>query len=132
MVAAREPDYYTVAEAAKLLRVSPSTIWRWIDARRLPAYRAGVRTIRIRSDDLVQFMRLVKEKGSEDLQEAQSVQTDLVIRPLTDEEVQRGLEALQKARELGEAIRARRGGEPLDPSLPLIHKAREERLKQLR
>jgi excisionase family DNA binding protein len=42
----------TVAEAARELGVSPSTVWRWIDARRLPAERIGVRRIRIRAEDL--------------------------------------------------------------------------------
>jgi excisionase family DNA binding protein len=34
------------------LDVSPSTVWRWIDARRLPAVRVGMRKIRIRSADV--------------------------------------------------------------------------------
>lgn len=42
-----EPEYYTVQEAAKLLKVSPSTVWRWIDAGRLRAHRVGARGIRI-------------------------------------------------------------------------------------
>ena len=47
-----ERDYYTVPEAARLLRVSPSTVWRWIEAGRLPAYRVGVKAIRIKKIDL--------------------------------------------------------------------------------
>ena len=43
MVAAPEKDYYTVAEAAAELDVSPSTVWRWITAQQLPAYRVGDR-----------------------------------------------------------------------------------------
>src|SRR5579872_840796 len=44
--------YYTVSEAAKRLAVSPSTIWRWIESDKLPAYRVGPRTIRIKREDL--------------------------------------------------------------------------------
>ncbi len=47
-----DPEYYTVPEAAKLLKVSPSTVWRWIDAGRLPAHRVGARGIRIDRRDL--------------------------------------------------------------------------------
>ena len=47
-----ERNYYTVSEAAEVLGVSPSTIWRWIDAGRLPAYRVGLRSIRIKKEDL--------------------------------------------------------------------------------
>jgi excisionase family DNA binding protein len=34
-------EYLTVAEAASLLRVHKSTIWRWIENGSLPAYRVG-------------------------------------------------------------------------------------------
>ena len=44
--------YYTVAEAASLLNVCHSTIWRWIKAGKLPAYRVGHKTIRIKPEDL--------------------------------------------------------------------------------
>ncbi len=56
MVAAPEKDYYTVAEAAAKLDVSPSTIWRWIATNRLPAYRVGARNIRINKDDLLKVV----------------------------------------------------------------------------
>lgn len=49
--------YYTVPAAAKLLDVSPSTIWRWIQGGHLMAYRVGPRTIRIRRDDLETLVR---------------------------------------------------------------------------
>ncbi len=52
MTRATERDFYSVAQAARLLGVSPSTIWRWIDAARLPAYRVGPKNIRIKKEDL--------------------------------------------------------------------------------
>lgn len=45
-------DYYTIQEAAQLLHVSETTIWRWVAAQRLPAYRVGPRRIRIKKKDL--------------------------------------------------------------------------------
>src|SRR5512138_1321356 len=45
-------DYVTVQEAAALLMVSPSTIWRWIGAGALPAYRFGRRRVRVKRIDL--------------------------------------------------------------------------------
>jgi excisionase family DNA binding protein len=53
--------YFTVAEAARLFQVSPSTVWRWIDERRLPAYRVGRRSIRIRQEDLAMIVQPAKE-----------------------------------------------------------------------
>jgi excisionase family DNA binding protein len=52
MTRSQESDYYTVTQAAKVLEVSPSTIWRWIKVGKLPAYRVGERTIRIKKADL--------------------------------------------------------------------------------
>ena len=43
-----ETAYATVSEAARLLRVSVPTVWRWIDSERLPAYVVGSRSIRKR------------------------------------------------------------------------------------
>lgn len=50
----REDDrrFYTVPEAARLLEVSPATLWRWIAMRRLAAYRVGPRHIRVKREDL--------------------------------------------------------------------------------
>lgn len=52
MAVRRDDRFYTVAEAADELGVSPSTVWRWIDANMLPAQRLGRRRIRIRREDL--------------------------------------------------------------------------------
>jgi len=54
---ARERRYYTVSEAASVLDVSRTTVWRWIADGRLAAYRAGGRTIRIKREDLERFLR---------------------------------------------------------------------------
>lgn len=53
---------YTVPEAAALLAVSQSTVWRWIVAGQLRAHRIGPRRIRIRKQDLVAVVRPVGAK----------------------------------------------------------------------
>src|SRR5688500_191686 len=52
MAVPQDDRTYTVAEAADELGVSASTVWRWIDAKLLPAQRIGRRKIRIRREDL--------------------------------------------------------------------------------
>jgi excisionase family DNA binding protein len=52
-----EGEYCTVAEAARQLKVSVSTIWRWINAGSLTAYRVGPRRIRIKRKDLKALIR---------------------------------------------------------------------------
>jgi excisionase family DNA binding protein len=54
--------FYTVPEAARLLEVSPATLWRWIATRRLPAYRVGPRRIRIRREDLEELIQPVRAR----------------------------------------------------------------------
>lgn len=62
MSSSQETDYYTVAQAAKVLDVSPSTIWRWIKAAKLPAYRVGARKIRIKKEELFTIITPARAK----------------------------------------------------------------------
>jgi PAS domain S-box-containing protein/excisionase family DNA binding protein len=48
--------YYSISQAAALLGVSRVTIWRWIRANRLPVYRLGHRTARIKREDLERLL----------------------------------------------------------------------------
>ena len=47
------------------------------------------------------------------------------------EEIRQGLAVLEESRALTARMQARRGGEPLAESWPMIRAAREERSKQL-
>ena len=134
-----ERDYYTVAQAADILEVSTTTVWRWIKTELLPAYRAGPKNIRIKKHDLERVVTPARETHRKaaaqeeviPMKELTPISTALTFRPLTEEQAQRGLEALQQARELGQRILARTGGKPLSSSAPLIRAAREARSQQL-
>src|SRR5688572_19330783 len=52
MSTALEQDYYTVQEAARALKVSRTTIWRWIKRGHLKAFRLSSGTTRIKREDL--------------------------------------------------------------------------------
>jgi excisionase family DNA binding protein len=54
-----EGEYYTSSEAARALRVSRTTVWRWIGEGRLAAYHVGGRTLRIRREDVKKALRPV-------------------------------------------------------------------------
>lgn len=56
VLAADEQDYYSISRAATLLGVSRVTVWRWIAAGRLPVWRLGHRTARIRRADLERLL----------------------------------------------------------------------------
>jgi excisionase family DNA binding protein len=128
----RDGDFYTVAEAADELGISPSTVWRWIQSEKLPAYRVGPKAIRIKKTDLASAVRPAgpsrKEVSAID-QSMTIVRTD--IKPLTKAEIQRGLAALAEAKALRQALLRRRKGKPLPSSWQIIRRAREERSRDL-
>jgi excisionase family DNA binding protein len=100
MVALRSGDPFdspllTVTEACRLLKVHRTTIWRWIRAGRLPAYRLGPRELRLRRDDVA---RLLVREGSAPASAGS---------PLDREDA--GAALLERMRELRELL-AGRGG----------------------
>ena len=54
------PSFYSVTETAKLLKVNPKTVRRWIEKGDLTVHRFG-RQIRITEPDLVTFIRQCRE-----------------------------------------------------------------------
>lgn len=123
-----EDDFYTIPEAARSLRVSVSTIWRWIDSGRLMAYRVGQRRIRIKKEDLGAIVKPFlegKEAGKGKAEEGMEI---FKMSP-TEGKDQRAV--MRKARSLQEQIAARRGGELLPSSWQDLTETREERSAEL-
>jgi excisionase family DNA binding protein len=83
LTSSQESDYYTVAQAAKVLDVSPSTIWRWIKADILPAYRVGPRKIRIKKEELLSIITPARTK------EVSRENQPPTLQPPTEEELAR-------------------------------------------
>lgn len=50
-----DEQYYTIEEVAKMLKVAYLTVYRWIQAGRLKAYKAG-KQYRIKKQDLGKFI----------------------------------------------------------------------------
>lgn len=119
-----ELDLLTLAEVAHLLKVSTVTLRRWIKQGRLPAYHVGPRKVRIHRSDMTKALAPTYQQ--EEVSAAQKI-----IRPLTDEQITQGIQALKEADAVIEAIRSRRKGKPLRSSVPIIHRSREQRSKQL-
>ena len=134
--------YVTVAEAAGLLKVSRSTLWRWIDQGDLPAYRLGRRRVLINREDLGKLLTPARresragrgdkhvEKGEEgeEMTEIEKLRASL-SRPLTKQEREKGLAALEAARQLSAEMLRRRGGVPFSDSTEIIREMREERAR---
>lgn len=118
--------YLTVAEAARLLKVSQSTIWRWIDKGTLPAYRVGSKGVRLKKAELEQAITPV----ARETKKGGSMAQPAVIRPLTTQEQQQGLQALAELTRLREELAAKYG--TMTPaSWELLDQSRGERTRDL-
>lgn len=87
--------------------------------------------MRIRRGDLRAVMKPIAGGEVTAVKESQPLPIQTTIRPLSDDEVRRGLDALKRSRELTARMLAERDGRPFDPSWPLIREAREERSEQV-
>jgi excisionase family DNA binding protein len=126
---ALDEEYLTVAEAATLLRVAPSTVRRWIRAGDVRAYRLGQRRIGLRRVDLDGLVRPVQPSAEHVMRMTSEEQPE--IPRMTLEEQQRGREALERVRRLNEQILAERGGKRFSPSWEILNELRDERTRQL-
>lgn len=122
-------DLLTLAEAARLLKVSRATLHRWIRQGRLPAFHVGPRAVRVRQADVAKLVRPNAEAEESHLLSADGGPQ---LFPLpTAEQVQRALAAMERARAMGKRILAERGGVPLEESWPLIRESRDERASRI-
>ncbi|MHB8574039.1 MAG: helix-turn-helix domain-containing protein [Dehalococcoidia bacterium] len=131
MTAIDAVEFLTVAEAAKLLRVSTVTMHRWLKQGRLPAYHVGPRAVRIRRQDLDAIITPLESLEVYPREESWADVVARVNRPMSPEEVQRGWATLERSRRLREAMLARRGGQPFEESWPMINAARDQRSKEI-
>lgn len=132
-------ELVTVEEAAELLRVDRSTIRRWISSGALPGYRVGPRFVRVKRDDLARMITpaptQVHQEDKGRLQAPgtggmHSVSSTEHIGPLTLEERERALAALEHATRFRERMREKYG-EFRPGSGALLREIRQERTEQL-
>jgi len=124
-----DEEYVTVAEAARLFKVSQSTIWRWINQGQLPAYRVGQRGIRLKTGELARLVtpaRQGQEKGERMVQKER-----LRLGPLTARERKQMLAAIEGARRLQAELLSSRSGKPFTPSSDILEELREQRTRDL-
>ena len=120
--------YVTVAKAAELLRVSQSTLWRWIDQGKLPAFRIGQRRVLVKRDDLEKLITPAREGIGGGMPKWE---LERLSRPLTKQEQKKALAALEAARQLKAQMAERYGGKSFSDSAEIIREMREERSRRL-
>ena len=126
-MSAVDEEYLTVAEAAALLRVAPSTIRRWIRQGDVPAHRIGRRRVALRRADL---SRLITPAGpAADTTDNVAVNEPVAGRRLTPEEKARALAAMDRAQALAKRTFEERGGKLFPPAWITINEQRDERTR---
>jgi excisionase family DNA binding protein len=128
-MSAVDEEYLTVAEAATLLRVAPSTVRRWIREGDVPAHRIGRRRVALRRADLARL--ITPARPAAETKGDMAVNEPVVGRRLTLEEVKQALDALDRAQRHAKETRARRGGKLFPPAWITINEQRDERTRQL-
>lgn len=122
-------EYLSVKEAAAELGVSPSTIWRWIEAGRLPAQRIGPKIIRLRRDDVsLSIATSVDSIPRSSPPRGRQGSPTLLRR--TPEQQHAFRVAMERADEIRARILARRGGELVPSSTDIIREERDHRSRQ--
>ena len=121
-------DYLSVAEAAELLKVAKSTIWRWINQGDLPAYRFGHRHVLINQKDLSRLIAPARaEKGKEILEH----ERQRLSCPMTGDEQEKALAAIDAAERFSRRLREQQTGQLFPDSVEVIRQVREKRTKSL-
>lgn len=67
-------EILTIQEVARYFKLSPTTIWRWCTAGKLPAFRVG-RGWRVHRSEV----EMIVERGSAEIAEVQEEENDAVI-----------------------------------------------------
>ena len=124
-----EERFVSVAEAARLLHVSQSTVWRWINAEQLPAYRFGHKRVLVKQSDLEASISPARQgqakKGGSVEKRERSPERDLTAGE------QEGLAvAIEEANQFRAKLLAQRGGKPFPPAWEAINELRDERSRE--
>jgi excisionase family DNA binding protein len=119
-------DLKTTREAAHLLRVSESTVWRWISQGTLPSYRIGRKRVYVKAGELAQ---MVKPKHIEHKSDLERLSETMHLVPMSQGE-HRGDE-IEEARKFRAELLAKRGDVPFPPAWVDINEMREERSRDL-
>jgi excisionase family DNA binding protein len=130
-------DLLTIQETAKLLKVTPTTVRRYITAGQLPAVKVG-RGVRVRKEALETLLAPVTPRrpgvGASHTQEKGGPMRERersIVSRLTEQDQHAVLAAIEQARRLRAELAAQRGGTSVPSSLELLDEAREQRTREL-
>jgi len=118
-------DLKSAKEAADYLRISESTVWRYVEQDIVPAYRVGQKRVWFKRSDLDNLVKPLRRKAGKVNKETK----DLNL--ISMETGSRGSWAtLDRVKALRESIMARRGGVAFSDAAEDIDAARELRSQE--
>ena len=121
-------DLVSVKDAARLLRVSESTIWRWINEDLLPSYRVGRKRVYLKRAELTPLLRPARAKGGD---MAEQERERLHLFPMNPQR-RPGVDPVKQALVLQAKLRAKYGDQRRGPEAwQDINEMREERSREL-
>jgi excisionase family DNA binding protein len=125
-------DLLTIAETARLLKVNPMTVRRYIKSGRLPAVRFG-RRVRVRKESLDHRLRPVTPREGDAAREGGGRMREIerpAVPRLTDEKQRGVLGAIEQAKRERAELAATYREVPVPSTLELLDEAREQRARE--
>jgi excisionase family DNA binding protein len=58
-----EQEFLTAKEVSRLLKIHPSTIYKWVKRDAFPFFRVGEKCVRFRKADIESFIEKGREQG---------------------------------------------------------------------
>lgn len=127
-------ELLTVQETAQMLKVTPTTVRRYITAGRLPAVKVG-RGVRVHKEAVIDLLSPIapKRPGAPDQEKGDHMPEieRMTLPPLTEEETQAILAAIEQSKRERADLAAKYRAVPVPSSLGLLDEAREQRTREL-
>ena len=120
-------DLLSVREAARLVRVSESTVWRWINEGVVPSHRVGRKRVYLKRAELTPLLRPARTKGGD---MSQREREKLNLSPLNPDRPP-DVDPVAQARALHANWRAEHGGKTMPEAWEDINEARDQRTREL-
>jgi excisionase family DNA binding protein len=118
-------DLKSAKEAADYLRISESTVWRYVDQNIVPAYRVGKKRVWFKRSDLDALLKPLRGREGKVTKESKTLNLGSI-----ETSARGGWAAMDRVSALRESITARRGGVAFSDSAEEINAARELRSQE--
>jgi excisionase family DNA binding protein len=118
-------DLKSAKEAAEYLRISESTVWRYVDQNIVPAYRVGKKRVWFKRSDLDALLKPLRGREAKVSKDNKDLNLGVI-----EAGSRGGWAAMERINAMREGILARRGGVAFSDSAEEINAARDLRSQE--